>query len=79
FHAHRPFLQLTPVHRAHYADALLNDFVVHEGFAGMTADDWQAYGRTVVAPNADPVERRQGAYAAASRKRRAAEEKAGNP
>ena len=75
FHAHRPFVQLTPIHRAQYADSLLNDFVVRPGFTGLTEQDWQAYRRTVVEPNADPVERRLGAYAAEARKRRAREEK----
>jgi Family of unknown function (DUF6065) len=74
FHAHRPFLQLTPIHRAHYADALLNDFEVHDGFGGFKPEDWEAYQRTVVKPNADPFARRVGAYAVAARKRRAQEE-----
>jgi hypothetical protein len=74
FHAHRPFLQLTPIHRAHYADALLNDFEVHEGFGGFKPEDWEAYQRTVVKPNADPFARKAGAYAVAARKRRAQEE-----
>ena len=37
FHAHHPFVQLTPIHRAHYADALLNDFEVHDGFGGLSS------------------------------------------
>jgi hypothetical protein len=73
FHAHRPFLQLTSIHRAHYADSLLNDFEVHDGFAGFRPEDWAAYQRTVVKPNADPFSRKVGAYAAATRKRRAQE------
>jgi hypothetical protein len=74
FHSHRPFLQLMPVHRDHYADALLNDFEVHGGFDAIVPQDWEAYQRTVVKPNADPFSRRPGAYAAAARKRRAQEE-----
>src|SRR5262249_13940598 len=71
FQPHRPFLQLVPLHRAHYGDALLNDFEVHDGFDGFTPQDWTAYQQHVVKPNADPSSRRPGAYAAAARKRRA--------
>ena len=74
FHAHRPFLQLVPLHRAHYGDALLNDFEVHDGFDSFMPEDWAAYQQHVVKPNADPFSRRPGAYAAAARKRRAHEE-----
>ena len=69
FHEHRPFIQVQPIHRASYDDRLLNDFEV-KGYEGL---DWPAYKRTVVDPNADPVERRLGAYAAEARKRRAQE------
>jgi hypothetical protein len=74
FHAHRPFLQVTPIERRQYADSLLNDFTVERGFGGLSPEDWAAYQKTVVAPNADPAHRRFGAYAAAARKRRAQEE-----
>ena len=62
-----------PIHRSEYADERLNDFTVHMGFDGMSAEDWSAYRRTIVAPNSDPLARKQGAYAVAARKRRAAE------
>lgn len=75
FHSHRPFLQVVPVHRREYADEYLNDFTVHAGFDGMTTEDWDAYRQTVVVPNSNPLTRRQGAYAVAARKRRAAEER----
>jgi hypothetical protein len=77
FLARRPFLQLIPIHRSEYADSKLNDFVVHdnEALSSLTSEDWAAYGRTVVTPNADPVVRRQGTYAIAARKRRAEEER----
>jgi hypothetical protein len=53
--------------------ALLNDFEVHDGFGAFEPEDWAAYQRTVVKPNACPFDRKPGAYAVAARKRRAQE------
>jgi hypothetical protein len=75
FRADQPFLQLIPIHRSEYEDEKLNNFTVHEGFDGLTADDWQAFERTIVQPSMNPVGRRQGAYAVAARKRRAEEKR----
>jgi hypothetical protein len=73
FRADQPFLQLIPIHRSEYDDEKLNNFTVHEGFGGLTQDDWQAFERTIVQPSMNPIGRRQGAYAATARKRRAEE------
>jgi len=72
FAAHRPFLQVQPVHRAYYDDAFLNGVVVQTGVASLSDDDWQVYRQTVVIPNSCP-HRTLGAYAVAARKRRAEE------
>jgi hypothetical protein len=69
FHADRPFVQLMPIHRANYSDHFLNDLEVHEAMEGIEPDDWLAYERIVVKPNANPIDRKPGAYAAATRKR----------
>ena len=70
FRSDRPFIQVSPINRAHYADSFLNDFEIIDEFTGF---DWTAYGKTVVAPNSDHVNRRVGAYAAEARQRRAKE------
>lgn len=62
FHAHNPFLQLTPLHRPDYDDRRLNDFTVKDGFD--PEFDWSAYHRTI---------RKPALYAAETRKRRAQE------
>src|SRR5439155_7962038 len=51
FVAHRPFLQVQPVHRAHYADGFLNSLTVGTGFASLSCQDWPAYRHTGVIPN----------------------------
>lgn len=61
FSASQPLLQVMPVRRENYDDALLNDFEVVEGFAGF---DWDAFRQVHV---------KDQSYAAASRKRRATE------
>ena len=73
FLAHRPFLQIQPVHRRHYADNFLNAMQVDSGLQALTPDDWHAYHHDVVAPNSNP-NRAPGVYAVAARKRRAEEE-----
>jgi hypothetical protein len=75
FRAEQPFLQLIPIHRSEYGDKKLNNFTVHEGFDGLTREDWQAFERTIVQPSMNPIGRRQGAYAVAARKRRAEEKR----
>lgn len=61
-----PLIQLQPTPRHAYADVTLDDLVVTDT---PTADDWDAYHRDIVAPNADPS-RHPGRYAVMARKRR---------
>jgi len=69
FHAHQPFIQVTPVHRDHYSDELLNDYQVR--CDPPPRDVWRRYGDVVVG-KADGT-RVLGAYAVDVRRRRAAE------
>jgi hypothetical protein len=68
FDADFPFLQVQPVPHSLYGTALDNFDVVND-LAELSSDDWDAYRRTVVAPNVDP-HRQRGQYAAANRRRR---------
>jgi len=72
FLAHRPFLQIQPVHRRHYADDVLGAMQIDTGLQALTPDDWNAYHQAVVVPNSNP-NRALGGYAVAARKRRAEE------
>jgi hypothetical protein len=72
FVAHRPFLQVQPVHRRHYSDVFLNGAIVETGLETLTPADWRAYHQTVVVHNKNP-HRVLGTYAVAARKRRAEE------
>ncbi len=65
-----PFLQVQPIRKSDYSDKHLNRFEVVPGLAGLTAEDWEDYRKTVVEPNAS-TQRRRGAYAAEVRKRAA--------
>jgi Family of unknown function (DUF6065) len=76
FRADFPFLQVQPIPREAYDDALLNRFELVPGLSGLTPEDWDDYYDTVVRPNVQ-VNRPRGQYAAAARKRRAAEEQPG--
>lgn len=66
FRTDTPFLQVQPVRKEYYADKFLRNFDV-KGLAELSADDWEAYNRTVVAPNVNP-ERTFGNYAVSVRK-----------
>jgi Family of unknown function (DUF6065) len=68
FDADFPFLQAQPVHESLYG-AALDTFEVVPDLAQLGGADWEAYRRTVVAPNVDP-HRQRGQYAAANRRRR---------
>ena len=72
FAAHRPFLQVQPIHRQYYSDEFLNSFAVESGMGSLTSDDWTSYQQTVVDPNKDRT-RAPGAYISTARKRRTAE------
>jgi len=69
FRSDTPFLQVQPVRKEVYADKLLQNFNV-KGLDELSADDWQAFHRTVVTPNIAP-ERKRGQYAVEVRKRSA--------
>jgi hypothetical protein len=68
FDAEYPFLQVQPVHRSVYDDALDTFEVIHD-LAAFEPADWDAFNRTVVRPNVDP-HRQRGQYAMDTRKRR---------
>jgi hypothetical protein len=61
-----PFMQLQPVRKEFYADKFLRNFAV-KGLEDISADNWKAFHRTVVAPNVNP-ERMPGHYAVSVRK-----------
>jgi hypothetical protein len=67
FDADFPFLQVQPVQQSTYGDAV-NSFEFVSDMAELGDADWEAYRRTVVAPNVDP-HRQRGQYAVATRKR----------
>ena len=64
-----PFLQVQPVRKEVYTDKLLQNFNVKK-LDELSADDWQAFHRTVVVPNITP-DRKRGRYAVAVRKQAA--------
>jgi Family of unknown function (DUF6065) len=68
FDAEFPFLQVQPVRREAYDEAL-DDFDVVPDLGHFTPADWQAFQQTVVRPNIDP-NRQRGEYAMKTRKRR---------
>ena len=61
-----PFLQVQPVRKEIYADKFLQNMAVR-GLADLSPEHWQAFQRTVVAPNIDP-DRKRGQYAVSARK-----------
>ena len=69
FRSDIPFLQVQPVRKEVYADKLLQNFSV-KNLDELSADDWQAFHRTVVVPNITP-DRKRGQYAVAVRKQAA--------
>jgi Family of unknown function (DUF6065) len=68
FNEEYPFLQVQPVHRSTYGNALDN-FKVFPELGLLTSSDWEAFRNTVVRPNVDP-HRLRGQYAVGSRRRR---------
>jgi hypothetical protein len=67
FRSDIPFLQVQPVRKTDYADKPLQNFKVNT-LDDLSAEDWQAFHRTVVTPNTAP-DRKRGQYAVAARKR----------
>lgn len=72
FRADFPLLQVQPLPRHAYDDATLNNYELVPDLNQLTPEDWDDYYDTVVRPHVQEV-RPRGQYAAAARKRRAAE------
>jgi hypothetical protein len=64
-----PLLQVQPIHRSLYSEDVLGKFSFVDDLADLTPEEWDLYRATVVKPNLDP-ERKPGAYAVSTRKRR---------
>jgi hypothetical protein len=69
FRADVPFLQVQPVRKDVYAGKLMQSFAVKQ-LEEMSPQEWEAFQRTVVAPNTD-TERKRGQYAVSVRKQNA--------
>jgi hypothetical protein len=63
-----PLLQVQPVHRSVYG-GVLDEFEIVPDLEDVGPEEWEAFRSTVVAPNVD-ANRRLGAYAATTRRRR---------
>jgi len=63
-----PLLQVQPVNRALYGNAL-ERYQLVTGLENLRPEEWKAFHETVVRPNIDP-HRRQGEYAVGARRRR---------
>jgi hypothetical protein len=72
FRQEHPMLQVQPIPRIAYQEATLNNYELVPELRQFVPEDWDDYYDTVVRPNA-MVDRPRGLYAAAARKRRAAE------
>ena len=72
FSAEFPLLQVQPIPRHVYDDATLNSYELVPNLEQLTPEDWDDYYDTVVRPHVQDT-RPRGQYAAAARKRRAAE------
>jgi hypothetical protein len=72
-----PLLQVQPIPRFVYEEANLNNYEIVPELSQFSPEDWDDYYETVVRPNVQVV-RPRGQYAAAARKRRAADEAAVN-
>lgn len=73
FRPDHPLFQAQPIPRIAYDDATLNNYELVPELSQFTPEDWDDYYDTVVRPNTQVV-RPRGQYAAAARKRRAAED-----
>lgn len=73
FRADFPLLQVQPIPRNVYEDGTLNNYELVPDIGQLTPEDWDDYYDTVVRPHVQEM-RPRGQYAAAARKRRAAEE-----
>lgn len=73
FRADFPLLQVQPIPRSAYEDGTLNNYELVPDIGQLTPEDWDDYYDTVVRPHVQET-RPRGQYAAAARKRRAAEQ-----
>jgi hypothetical protein len=64
-----PFLQVQPVRKEVYAGNAMQNFSV-KGLEDLSAENWEAFGHTVVRPNIAP-DRKRGQYAVSVRKQAA--------
>jgi Family of unknown function (DUF6065) len=69
FRSDVPFLQVQPVRKDVYSDKHLRNFALRD-LRDLSAENWEAYRRTVVAPNTTS-DRKRGQYAVAVRKQAA--------
>jgi hypothetical protein len=70
FRSDVPFLQVQPVRKEVYSDKFLQNFAVKD-IAELSAENWEAFHRTVVVPNT-AEDRKRGQYAVTVRKQAAA-------
>jgi Family of unknown function (DUF6065) len=73
FRADFPLVQVQPLPRQAYDEAMLNNYRLVPNLDLLAPEDWDDYYDTVVRPHTQDV-RPRGQYAAAARKRRAAED-----
>jgi hypothetical protein len=69
FSTETPLLQVQPLHRSTYADAVCNNFGLVPDVRAFPDEAWSRYEQTIVKPNREPV-RPVGTYAANVRRRR---------
>ncbi len=72
FRQEYPMIQVQPIPRVAYQEATLNNYELVPDLQQFTEQDWADYHQTIVRPNV-MEDRQRGQYAAATRKRRAAE------
>jgi len=63
-----PLMQVTPIFRDHYRDAILDDVQICSNSTDWTAREWDGFRRTVAAPHLSE-KRRMGEHAIATRRR----------
>jgi len=68
FRSDVPFLQVQPVRKEHYSDKFIKNFTT-KGMQDLSAENWDAFRRTVVTPNT-MADRKRGQYAVSVRKQK---------
>ncbi len=69
FKREMPFMQVQPLQRSTYSEAVLRNFDFTETLEDFQDEDWSAYHQTIIEPG-DPFERERGSYAKLVRKAR---------